>query len=78
LHQVCKQADVDGSGTVSLAEAVPLWDEVLLAFTSYFATKLEALGAPPHLYKGDMCVVQLGGASVRNVVWCGVVRCGVV
>ena len=56
-EEVCRDADTDGSGTISEEEAVTIWDNALLGITSYVATKLEQLGAPPRLYRGDLCVV---------------------
>ena len=56
-EEVCREADKDGSGTISEEEAVTIWDDALMGITSYVATKLEQLGAPRRLYRGDLCIV---------------------
>jgi hypothetical protein len=44
--RACAQgADEDKSGTISVDEAVEIWENVLSAFTQFALQKLEALGA---------------------------------
>ena len=37
--------------------AIEIWDRVSLSFSSTITAKLDVLGAPPRLYRGDLCLV---------------------
>jgi hypothetical protein len=56
-REVCKELDVDGSGTISEEEAVQIWDKVLSAFRMMVLRKLQLLG-----------VVERMVARINNVV----------
>lgn len=55
-REVCEEADADRSGTISEEEACLIWDRVSSAVSSMITTKLDILGAPPRLYRGDLCL----------------------
>lgn len=55
-RDVCKAADKDHSGTISEDEAMEIWDKVSLTFCATITSKLDILGAPPRLYRGDLCL----------------------
>ena len=53
---MCEEADADKSGTISVDEAVEIWDRVSGTISSMVTKKLDLLGAPPRLYRGDLCL----------------------
>ena len=55
-REVCEAADADQSGTISTDEAVEIWDRVSGTISSTVTKKLDLLGAPPRLYRGDLCL----------------------
>ena len=55
-RDVCAECDVDKSGTISEAEAALIWERVAELISSTITTKVDLLGAPPRLYRGDLCM----------------------
>jgi biotin carboxyl carrier protein len=55
-REACEEADTDKSGTISNDEAVLLWDRVAQSISETVTKKLDVLGAPPRLYRGDLCL----------------------
>ena len=53
-REVC-EADADRSGTISERRRADM-DRVSSAVSSMITTKLDILGAPPRLYRGDLCL----------------------
>ena len=64
----CAQADEDKSGTISIKEAVAIWDRLLIEMTRTFATKIDKLGINPIpliLDEGDFCMAKPLASEVR-------------
>jgi len=57
-QEVCAEVDVDHSGTISEAEAASIWAKISLSMSKMIAEKLDVLGAPPRLYRGDLCMAR--------------------
>ena len=55
-RDVCAAADHDASGTISIDEAIEIWDRVSSSIGEAIIKKLDILGAPPRLYRGDLCM----------------------
>ena len=65
---VCTEFDVDNSCTISEVEAAAIWDRVSMMVSSMIADKLDKLGAPPRLYRGDLCMAEpAGGVATERV-----------
>lgn len=62
-REVCEHADVDRSGTISEEEAVEIWDQVTQSISTVITKKLDLLGAPPRLYRGDLCLALPADAA---------------
>lgn len=55
-REVCEEADADRSGTISEDEAALIWDRVSQSIFEFITKRLDMLGAPPRLYRGDLCL----------------------
>ena len=55
-REVCEEADADKSGTISEEEAAQIWENVSDMISSKIAAKVDLLGAPARLYRGDLCL----------------------
>jgi len=65
----CAQADEDKSGTISIKEAVAIWDRLLIEMTRTFATKIDKLGINPIpliLDEGDFCMAKPLASEVAS------------
>lgn len=62
-QEVCEQHDADKSGTISESEASGLWAQMTMTISSVIASKLDVLGTPPRLYRGDLCLATPEVAS---------------
>ena len=67
-REVCEEADADKSGTISSAEAIDIWDRVSHSISQTVAKKLDILGMPPRLYRGDLCLALPLEAEVADPV----------
>ena len=67
-REVCEEADADKSGTISSAEAIDIWDRVSHSISQTVAKKLDILGMPPRLYRGDLCLALPIEAEVADPV----------
>ena len=57
-QEVCAEHDMDSSGTISDAEAASIWAQMAMTISEFVAAKLDVLGAPARLYRGDLCLAS--------------------